>query len=134
MLNRVKTILQDQRVKEFIRFVVVGILATAIHYAVYLLLLYLIATNIAYVVGYLVSFCVNFYCSARFTFQSSVSFRKVLGFALSHLINLGLHVTLLNLFIQLGLNEQIAPIPVFMIAIPVNFILVRFVFKSKLFN
>ena len=42
-----------------------------------------------------------------------------------------LHIGLLNTFLWLGLSKTLAPIPVFAIAIPVNFLLVRFVFKRK---
>ena len=44
-------------------------------------------------------------------------------------MNYGLHLCLLNAFLALGVTEVWAPLPVFAIAIPVNFLLVRFVFK-----
>lgn len=47
----------------------------------------------------------------------------------AHAVNYGLHMVLLNVFLALGLPEVWAPAPVFAIAIPVNFLLVRFVFK-----
>jgi putative flippase GtrA len=40
-------------------------------------------------------------------------------------------MVLLNLFLWLGMSNELAPLPVFAIAIPVNFLLVRFVFKHK---
>ena len=40
----------------------------------------------------------------------------------------------LNFFLWLGVSEGLAPIPVFCIVIPINFLLVRFVFKSKQFE
>ena len=44
---------------ELVRFGIVGILAVAIHYAVYWILQYWIDVNIAFTIGYLVSFCFN---------------------------------------------------------------------------
>ena len=38
---------------------------------------------------------------------------------------------LLNLALALGINSTLAPIPVYGIAIPVNFLMVRFVFKHE---
>jgi putative flippase GtrA len=119
---------------EFTRFVLVGVIATAVHYGIYLLLIKFIPVNIAYSFGYVISFLMNFYLSSVFTFKSTPSLKKGLGFGISHLINYGLHILLLNFFLWIKLPKAYAPIPVFMIVIPVNFILVRTVFKSRKFQ
>lgn len=115
----------------FIRFVMVGILATAIHYGLYFLFQLFIEVNIAYTIGYLVSFVANFYLTACFTFRSRPSWGKAFGFGGAHLCNYLLHMGLLNLFLYLGLSRPLAPIPVFAIAIPANFLMVKFVFRKK---
>ena len=120
-----------KQLPEFVRFAIVGIIATAIHYGVYYILQWLIYVNIAYTIGYIVSFIANFYLSAYFTFGRKPSWGKALGFGGAHLFNYLLHIGLLNFFLWLGLSRPLAPIPVFSIAIPVNFLLVRFVFKGK---
>lgn len=130
------------KMKQFIRFAIVGALATAIHYGLYLLIVWAndigedetLYTNIAYSIGYVVAWCANFYLSAHFTFQSNTSLKRGIGFALSHGVNYVLHIIFLNLFLWIGLSETIAPIPVFCIVIPINFILVRYVFTSKYFQ
>lgn len=123
----------SSRYLEFVRFVIVGVVATVTHYAIYLLLLKLIDGTIAYSLGYLGSFVLNFFLSASFTFRERGSVRKVVGFALSHLANYLIHISLLWLFIGIGVAEKFAPIPVFAIAVPINFLMVRFVFRSKFF-
>lgn len=115
----------------FIRFVIVGIVATAIHYGLYFLLQFLIEVNIAYTTGYLISFIANFYLTAYFTFRTRPSWGKAFGFGGAHLCNYLLHIGLLNLFLYLGLSKTLAPIPVLAIAIPINFLMVKFVFKRK---
>ena len=120
-----------KRFPEFIRFVMVGILATALHYGIYFLLQRFINVNIAYTLGYALSFIANFYLTAYFTFGKKPSWSKAFGFGGAHLFNYLLHIGLLNTFLWLGLSKTLAPIPVFAIAIPVNFLLVRFVFKRK---
>ena len=122
---------QLKQLPEFIRFALVGILATALHYGLYFLLQRIINVNIAYTLGYAFSFTVNFYLTAYFTFYKKPSWGKLLGFGGAHLINYLLHMGLLNFFLWRGLSKPFAPIPVFAIAIPVNFLLVRFVFKQK---
>lgn len=121
------------RYKEFIRFGIVGVLATGIHYGLYISLNYFMVSWLAYSIGYAISFICNFYLSSVFTFKSKASIKKGIGFGISHIINYFLHILLLTLFLKLGLSEELAPIPVFAIAIPVNFLLVRFVFKSDKF-
>ncbi len=114
---------------EFVRFAVVGVIATAIHYGIYLMLKMAIGVNIAYTVGYLVSLACNFVLTAKVTFKTGISVWKGVGFIFSHAVNYCLHILLLNVFISVGIPEGYAPIPVYCIAIPVNFILVRTVFK-----
>lgn len=118
---------------EIIRFGMVGTLATALHYGIYFLLWRYAGfnENIAYTVGYALSFVANFYLSAYFTFRSRPSWKRAGGFGGAHLVNYLLHICLLNLFLWLGIPEEWAPLPVFSIAIPVNFLLVRLVFKSR---
>lgn len=142
MKQKIIEILRSPKFGEFIRFAMVGVLATAIHYGLYLFLLWAcrinaaetLYTNIAYSVGYIVSWGCNFYLSAHFTFRSHTSVKRGIGFALSHGVNYLLHLLFLNLFLWVGLSEAIAPIPVFCIVIPINFILVRLVFTSKHFQ
>ncbi|MBS6526299.1 MAG: GtrA family protein [Bacteroides caccae] len=96
-------------VKEFIRFGVVGVLATALHYGIYYFLQSFINVNVAYTTGYVISFIVNFYLTSYFTFGTTPSWKKLVGMG----------------------GKAWAPVPVFAIAIPVNFLFVRFVFKHK---
>ena len=114
---------------EFVRFVLVGLLATAIHYGIYRLLDLVMPANPAYAIGYILSFFCNFFLTSAFTFKKKATVKKGLGFGLSHGVNFALHMILLNVFLFLGLSEAWAPIPVYCICIPVNFLLVRFVFN-----
>ena len=118
-------------VKEFIRFGVVGVLATALHYGIYYFLQSFINVNVAYTTGYVISFIVNFYLTSYFTFGTTPSWKKLVGMGGAHLVNYLLHIILLNVFLYLGVSKAWAPVPVFAIAIPVNFLFVRFVFKHK---
>jgi putative flippase GtrA len=116
---------------ELLRFGIVGMIATGIHYGIYLILLAYMKTNLAYSIGFAVSFIVNFFLSTYFTFLTKPSVKKGLGFGLSHAINYCMHIILLNLFIIIGVAKQYAPLAVFAIVIPLNFLLVRTILKSK---
>ena len=118
-------------VSEFMRFGIVGIVATALHYGIYYLLQPYINVNVAYTTGYVLSFIANFYLTSYFTFRTTPSWKKLTGMGGAHIVNYLLHMALLNLFLFMGISKTWVPIPVFAIAIPINFLLVRFVFKHK---
>lgn len=146
---------------EFCRFFVVGVGATLLHLAVYMLLNCLfdlseqdaLGITLTYAAGYAVSFVANYMVSLRWTFRTEGSVGKGLGFAFSHLVNAGLHLLLLNLFRSLGAGdalsmlliwltpwlvdllpvlgrpESLLPLPVYLIVVPVNFLMVRYFLK-----
>lgn len=123
-------ILNRETFFELVRFGVVGVIATALHYGIYWLLHDLINVNVAYTLGYFISFVFNYVLSARFTFRKKKSVKNGIGFGGAHLFNYLLQICLLNLFIYLGVSNTLAPVPVYCIAIPTNFIIVRFVFRK----
>lgn len=120
-----------QWIGEAMRFGIVGVGATALHYGIYYLLQQVINVNVAYTVGYVVSFVANFYATSYFTFGTSPSWKKLFGMGAAHGVNYLLHILLLNVFLWMGIPKVWAPFPVFAVVIPVNFLLVRFVFKRK---
>lgn len=120
-----------QWIGEAVRFGIVGVGATALHYGIYYLLQQVINVNVAYTVGYAVSFVANFYATSYFTFGTSPSWKKLFGMGAAHGVNYLLHILLLNIFLWMGIPKVWAPFPVFAVVIPVNFLLVRFVFKRK---
>lgn len=131
MLKAITVKIYNKRYEIF-RFAVVGIIATIIHYGIYYLLLeYKFHTNIAYTIGYAVSLIFNYYLSINFTFKTTGSVKKSVGFFASHAINYLLHIVFLNLYISFGIDEKIAPLFVYLCAVPINFYLVQKVLKSK---
>lgn len=115
---------------QFLRFGIVGVIATALHYGIYWFLMHYMNASVAYTIGYVLGFVANFFLTSYFTFKKRATMKKGVGFAMSHGVNYLLHMVLLNVFLWMGLSKSIAPIPVFCIVIPVNFLLVRFVFKK----
>lgn len=116
-----------QKYSRFIRFAIVGTIAWVILYAVYYIFLNLLGHTVSYTIGYIVSFAVNYLLTVKFTFEVEASTQNGIGFTICHVINWLLQLFLLNLIIFMGINDKIAPIPVMVISVPVNFIMVRFV-------
>lgn len=116
---------------EFIRFCLVGGVASGLHYGIYYLLQPYMNLNIAYTTGYLISLVCNFFLTAYLTFRSIPTARKALGFGGSHLLNYLIHISLFNLLLYLGVSKELAPVFVLGVAIPTNFLILRWVFKFK---
>ena len=133
----IEKLLSYPKLMEFIRWGCVGVVATAVHYGVYYLLKEFVTPqtdfwlNVDYTFGYVISFFGNFFLSAYFTFHEKPSLKKGFGFGIAHAINYGLHILFLNLFLWFCLSSTIDPIFVFIIVVPINFLMVRFVFKKK---
>lgn len=132
---KLKELTRKRKVQEFARFCCVGVVAAGIHYAVYYAV-QLLATssfwlNMAYTIGYAVSLVCNFFMTTYFTFQSKASVKRVAGFGGSHLVNYLIHIVLFNLFIALNVHRLVAPILVLAVAVPVNFMILRWVYGRK---
>lgn len=116
---------------QLVRFGIVGTISSVIHYGVYRLLLLAVSPNPAFTGGYLVGFAFNYFLTTFFTFRSQPSSTNAAGFSVSHLINYLLEIGLLNLFLWMGIGDKIAPILVMVIVVPVNFLILRFVYTYR---
>lgn len=115
--------------KEFLRFVVVGTSAVAINFLAYYVLYHWIGVNWAYSIGYLLSFIFNYLMTSCFTFRVELSFRKLVLFCGSHVLNYFLQLSILNICIWIGLSEEISPFFAKAGSAPFNFLTVRFLLK-----
>jgi len=122
--------MKKRAIGEMLRFVVVGVLATLLHYGLYYALMYVVWATLAYAAGYVLSFVFNFFATAYFTFRTPPTWKRLAGMLGAHGINFLLHMVLFQLFLWAGISKTLVPLPVYAIAVPVNFLLVRYVFKS----
>lgn len=134
-MNLKKLINGNSRLSEIVRFGLVGGLATVLQYAFYVILVNVVHVRAvpSSMISYGLSFIINFFLSSYFTFHSRPNAKKGAGFALSHLFNMGLQTGLVAIFKEI-VGPTLALLPAMAICIPVNYILVRFAFTSKLFN
>ena len=134
-MRSVKFNLNTEIKRQILRFVVVGLIATAIQYAVYFLVQIAVSgywgLNLGMTVGYIVSVVCNFYLTTYFTFRSKASVKKAAGFGISHVINYTLQIAFVNLFSFLGADRLIAPILAMGCAMPVNFTILHFIYREK---
>ena len=123
---------QKTKLLEFIRFGIVGTLAVGPHYGLFYVLLPYMEKNLAFSIGYAISFLGNFFLSSYCAFRVKRSWPRFLKFGTSHGINYVLNIVLFNLFCWLGVPVKWAPLPVYAVAVPLNFLLVRFALTKKL--
>lgn len=123
--------INEKTIKEIFRFGLTGGLATVLHYGIYYLLMNVMNTTVVYGIGYFLSFIFNYFMSAHFTFHAKTTKKNGVGFLGAHAFNFLMHMVLLNVFLAIGIPKQFAPIPVYCILIPLNFVLVRFAFHKK---
>lgn len=134
-MNLKKLINGNSRFSEIVRFGLVGFLATVLQYGFYVIFVHAVGVKAvpSSMISYMLSFIANFFLSSYFTFHTRPNAKKGLGFALSHLFNMGLQTGLVAIF-QQPVGKTLALLPAMLICIPVNYLLVRFAFTSKLFN
>lgn len=129
--EKIITVLHSDKLWQFVRFALNGCLSSALHYAIYYVLLRVVGANVAYISGYLVSFVCNYFLTCYFTFRTPPTWKRFAGFCGSHAVNFALHVVLFNIFLFLGVHELIIPLLVIAIAMMVQFVILRLVFTRK---
>lgn len=123
------------RISEVIRFAMVGGLATVIQYGVYVVFVDAVGVPAvpSTMISYAISFICNFFLSSYFTFHSRPNTLRGMGFALSHLVNMGLQVGLVAIFKGI-VGPTLALLPAMAICIPTNYCLVRYALTSRRFE
>jgi putative flippase GtrA len=130
-VEKLDTILHSDAGKaQLLRFVLNGCFSAGVHYVVYLLCQLFIEVNTSYAIGYVVSFLVNYFTTTYFTFHTTPSWKRFIGFSGSHGVNFLLHIVLFWACMQIGINRFIAPVIVMGIAMLVQFTILHFVFKK----
>lgn len=113
------------------RFGITGTVSSLIHYGVYCMVLACTTPTVAYSIGYLVGLACNYGLTSFFTFQQHPSKKNAVGFVSSHILNYLLEIGLLQLFLWMEISQWLAPILVMIVVVPVNFLILRYVFISR---
>lgn len=123
--------INKEQILEIIKFGIVGTTAMLIHYGIYYILLPFMDKNIAYTIGYFLSFLCNYLMSSYITFRVKPSWKRFFRFLCSHGINYFIYLGLFNFFYWVGIPAEYAPLPVYLVAVPISFLLVRYALKLK---
>lgn len=133
-MSRVEAALRSLYESAFVRFAVVGGIATGVNYATYVVLVRHF-DDLPPVAAYICAFCVsiicNFMLSSWFTFRVRPSWMRAVKFLTAHLINLVNELVLLEIWLWAGVPKLYAPLCVFVVAFPINFLMVRFALRGR---
>ncbi|MCW2821797.1 MAG: GtrA-like protein [Marmoricola sp.] len=109
-------------------FVVVGVVNTVIYYAGYLMLHGLeMGYMVAHVAATLIAMVCSYFLNCTLTFQIRPSWKTFLLFPLSNVANFVITTVGIRLAVeQLGVHERLAPLTVALVAIPITFMVTRY--------
>ncbi|MTW87831.1 GtrA family protein [Virgibacillus dakarensis] len=119
--------------REFIKFILVGIINTANYYIVYLFLLTIWEINymMAHICGFLISFIISFFLNSYFTFMVKPTLSKFLQFPLTQAFNVAVSSLFMYVFVEhFQMDSTIAPILSIFITTPLTFIITGKILKK----
>ena len=109
-------------------FGLVGVVNTAVTYACYLLLHLVMPYLAAFLLSWVAGIITSFFLNCRFTYHVAPTLRRFLAYPLSVLPNVVLSTLGVVLMVEvLRWNERLAPLVATVLAVPVSYLLARFI-------
>lgn len=113
--------------KEFILFIIIGVINTFNGVVFSFIYSSLLNENIAFILGYISGLAVSYILNSYITFKEKLAFTKFIKFAISYIPNFIIqNIVVIITFNILGLHKLIAYCLAAIIGIPVTFILLKF--------
>ena len=139
MKEKIKGFIEKHR--EFIRYVIVGVLTTTIDWGVFYILAYVgnsddrLHTILYNSVAWAASVVFSYFASRKYVFSSMAKttrqkFAEFTGFAFSRAVTLVLGDVMLAVSMAFGVDSKVAKIPVSVIVVIVNYITGHLVFHG----
>ncbi len=111
---------------EFLRFVAVGALNTALTYGTYVALVHFVHYQLAYAIAYSAGVVLQFLMHSRFVFRVPLRWSSLLGYPPIHVLLYGFGALLLHVLVaRLGMDARLAPLLVIALSVPLSFALTR---------
>ncbi len=129
MTNRLTADNNRRNIAEFIRFCIVGAIATGIDAALFYAAKTVVPYQVALVIGYLISLTVNYYLTTKWTFKVKQTWANLVGIISVHLVNLFIvRMGLMFLFVrQMGLDSNVAYVPMLIVSVLFSFVAIKII-------
>ncbi len=121
--------------KEFITFLIIGVLNTFNGTVFSYLYSSFFNENIAFICGYISGLIISYLLNSFITFKEKLQFNKFIKFVISYIPNFIIqNIVVVIVFNLLSLNKLIAYLLAAIIGVPTTFILMKFFAFSKKIN
>ncbi|MFX3632159.1 MAG: GtrA family protein [Candidatus Pristimantibacillus sp.] len=121
--------------KEISRYVIVGLLNTAITYLSYLLMLMFFSYSISYLISYVIGILFSYVLNSKIVFNTNMTLWKLIQYPLVYITQFLFGLLLMYLLIdKIALNDKVAPLIVSIISLPITFVVSKFILSGKLGN
>ena len=129
----IQILLSNPKSAEFVRFCIVGAMATLIDAIVFFIANHYLSYKEAIVTAYFTSLLFNYYLTVLWTFKQKPSTKNVLGVVMAHLFNLFVvRWGLMAFFVSLlAYKESISYILTLALSTISNFVVVRYAVKKS---
>jgi putative flippase GtrA len=116
----------------FARFLVVGVVNTAVSYAVYLALLYVIDYRVAYTLAYVAGLAFGYWLQARFVFGAPAGTRSAAAYVATYVTMYAASVLILWVAVDLlGVPKPWAMLVALAVTVPTTFLLLSRGFRPR---
>lgn len=137
LIQKIKELIK--KYKELIKYLIIGVLTTAINYIIFAILVKLanIEMHVSNIIAWLISVIFAYFTNKLFVFESKsfklkVIGKEILSFGAARIFSLGLEEVILYVFVNLlNINELIIKLIANVIVIIVNYILSKFIIFKK---
>lgn len=127
-----KDAVRSPGVQRFGRFLIVGVVNTAVSYALYLALTPVLGYSIAYVIAFAAGVATSYLLSSRWVFDSNGGAWRAAAFPLVYLPQLLFGSFALRVAVErFGIDSRIALALVIALTIPLNFLLARLILERR---
>ena len=111
-----------------LRFLASGAFNTALTYVLYLLALRYLSPQMAYTVVYVLGIGLAYVLNRNFVFRAHAGWRSVVAMPLIYLLQYGLSLLIVTLWVRAGLPAYLAPLPAIIVCMPIVYLLTRLSF------
>lgn len=117
--------------KEFIKFLIVGVINTFSSYVIYLMFITFMTYNVSYTLSYFCGIVISYILNSVFVFKVNLTLKNAFKFPLVYIVQYLLNIILLNVFVKYTIiNEVFAPILIIIISVPLTFVLSKIILKK----
>ncbi|NBJ70719.1 GtrA family protein [Clostridium sp. 1xD42-85] len=120
--------------REFLRFIIIGVINTINYYAIYLLLHLVFDVHYlaAHITGFMVSLVGSFFLNTYFTFKVKPTWGKFLKFPITQLFNFSVTSLFVFIFTELfHVDSKITPLLAVFITVPMTFVVTGKILKKR---